>query len=568
MMRTVLKSVAALSALALGVAACSSSTSSGSGNSNKAAATTGKTLVIESTPLSPMTDNFNPLSSTSTGYVTNSTALYNEPLYIFNNVRPTQAPIPILASGAPTWSNGGKTVTIPVRAGVKWNDGKPFTASDVAFTFNMIKSHPALYTSGAPTVTSATATSATSVTLNFAKPEYANLFLIGQVYIEPQHVWSTVSNPVTYADPSPVDTGPYMLDKFSPQGYTLKINPLYRAKSTLHVPEIDFPSYNTNANLVPPIQSGQIDFAGNYVSDIEGNYLSKSPDNHTWESGPPYFSDNNVVSLFVNTHKAPLNDAAVRQAISYGINRQQLSVQGETGYEPPITTTSGLMLPVDQTFLDPALANNLPAAGSASKVSSTLTADGYKKVNGKWTKNGKTISFSISDPVPYSDYYTDDQLIARQLNALGFDVKVDGIGNPTVWAGDVANGTFDTTIHWSNQGPSPFEYLDEFMDSSLTAPIGKPAGGDFGRFSDPAAQAAINQFSSSASPTVQAAAITKMEQIMNTQVPVIPLLNGGAWGEFSTRNYTGWPTASNPYMVPVPNTPYLEYTVTQLKPAS
>jgi peptide/nickel transport system substrate-binding protein len=568
MMRTVLKSVAALSALALGVAACSSSTSSGSGNSNKAAATTGKTLVIESTPLSPMTDNFNPLSSTSTGYVTNSTALYNEPLYIFNNVRPTQAPIPILASGTPTWSNGGKTLTIPVRAGVKWNDGKPFSASDVAFTFNMIKAHPALYTSGAPTVTSATATSATSVTLNFAKPEYANLFLIGQVYIEPQHIWSTVSNPVTYSDPTPVGTGPYMLDKFSPQGYTLKVNPLYRAKSTLHVPEIDFPSYDTNANLVPPIQSGQIDWAGNYVTDIEGNYLSKSTENHTWESSAPYFSDNNVVSLFVNTHKAPLSDAAVRQAISYGINRQQLSVQGETGYEPPITTTSGLMLPVDQTFLDPSLANNLPEAGSASKVSSTLTADGYKKVSGKWSKNGKTISFSISDPVPYSDYYTDDQLIARQLNAEGFDVKVDGIGNPTVWATDVANGTFDTTIHWSNQGPSPFEYLDEFMDSSLSAPIGKPAGGDFGRFSDPAAQAAIDQFSSSASPAVQNSAITKMEQIMTTQVPVIPLLNGGAWGEFSTRNYTGWPTAGNPYMVPVPNTPYLEYTVTQLKPAS
>ena len=295
----------------------------------------GKTLVVESTPLSPMTDNFNPLSSTSTGFITNSIALYNEPLYIYNNVRPTEAPIPILASGQPTWSNGGKTVTIPVRSGVKWNDGKPFSASDVAFTFNMIKSHPALYTSGAPAVTSATASSPTSVTLNFAKAEYANLFLIGQVYIEPQHIWSTVSNPVTYTDPKPVGTGPYMLDQFSPQGYTLKINPLYRAKSTLHVPVIDFPSYNTNANLVPPISSGQIDFAGNYVSDIEGNYLSKSPMNHTWESSPPYFSDNNVVSLFVNTHKAPLNDPAVRQAISYGINRQQLSVQGETGYEPP-----------------------------------------------------------------------------------------------------------------------------------------------------------------------------------------------------------------------------------------
>jgi peptide/nickel transport system substrate-binding protein len=566
MMRTVLKSVAALSVLALGVAACGGSSSSPPKKSTTT--TTGKTLVVESTPLSPMTDNFNPLSSTSMAIITNSAGLYNEPLYIFNDFKPTEAPIPVLASGQPTWSNGGKTLTVPIRSGVKWSDGKPFTASDVAFTYNMIKAHPALYTSGAPVVAGATATSPTSVTLTFAKPEYANLYLIGEVYIEPQHIWSTVSNPVTYTDPNPVGTGPYMLDHFSPQGYTLKINPLYRDKSALHVPEIDFPAYNTNANLVPPISSGQIDWAANYVSDIKGNYLSKSPDNTTWLSSVPYFADNNVVSMFLNTTKAPLNDPAVRQAISYGINRQELSIQGETSYEPPVTSTSGLMLPVDNSFLDPSLANNLPSTGSASKVSSILTADGYKKVNGKWTKNGKTISFAVSDPVPYSDYYTDDQLIARQLNAEGFNVKVDGIGNATVWAGDVADGNFDATLHWSNQGPSPFEFLDEWMDSSLTAPVGKVAGGDFGRFSDPAAQAAIAQFSGSSSASVQDAAITKMEQIMTTQVPVVPLLYGGAWSEISTRNYTGWPTASDPYMPPSPQTPYLEETLLHLKPAS
>ena len=49
---------------------------------------------------------------------------------------------------------------------------------------------------------------------------------------------------------------------------------------------------------------------------------------------------------------------------------------------------------------------------------------------------------------------------------------------------------------------------------------------------------------------------------------IVPLLYGGAWAEFSTRNYTGWPSSSNPYMTPVPNTPYLEYTVLQLKPKS
>jgi peptide/nickel transport system substrate-binding protein len=559
-----LKSVVVASALALGVAACSSSSSPSS--SSKTA--TGQTLVIESTPLSPMTDNFNPLSSTSTGFVTNSIALYNEPLYIWNYLKPEESPVPELASGQPTFSNGGKTLTIPVRSGVKWSDGKPFSASDVAFTFNMIKAHPALYTSGAPIVTSATATSATSVTLNFAKPEYANLFLIGQVYIEPQHIWSKVSNPVTYTDPNPVGTGPYMLDKFSPQGYTLKENPYFYDKSSVHVPEIDFPSYNTNANLVPPIQSGSIDWAGNYVADIEGNYLSKSSDNHTWMSSAPYFNDNNVVSLFINTTKAPLNDPAVRQAISYGIDRQQISQQGETGYEPATSSSSGLMLPTDSAYLPASLANDLPAAGDSAKVSSVLTADGWTKSGGKWTKDGKKLAFSISDPIPYSDYYTDDQLIAHQLNALGFDVTVDGIGNATVWAGDVANGSFDTTIHWSNQGPTPFVYYDEWMDSTLSAPVGKPATGDFGRFSDPAAQAALSQYESSSSSGVQSQAITKLANIMSTQVPVVPLLYGGAWAEFSTRHYTGWPTSGNPYMPPVPNTPYLEYTVMHLKPVS
>src|SRR6266851_2466231 len=82
-----------------------------------------------------------------------------------------------------SWSNAGKTLTLTTRTGVKWNDGKPFSAADVAFTFNMLKSNPKLNTNGAPVVTSASAPSATTAVLNFKSSEYANLFLIGQVYI-------------------------------------------------------------------------------------------------------------------------------------------------------------------------------------------------------------------------------------------------------------------------------------------------------------------------------------------------------------------------------------------------
>src|SRR5262249_18617463 len=100
----------------------------------------------------------------------------------------------------------------------------------------------------------------------------------------------------------------------------------------------------------------------------------------------PYATANNVVSLFFNVHKAPLNDPAVRKAVSFGINRQQLSTQAETGYELPITSTSGLLLPSANSFMDPSLANNLPAGGDPPTLPKTLTADGYKKSNGKWPK--------------------------------------------------------------------------------------------------------------------------------------------------------------------------------------
>jgi peptide/nickel transport system substrate-binding protein len=567
MTRKVMKVVALAAVASMGLAACGGS-SGGKASGASGGHATGKPLVVESTPLAPFTDTFNPYSNTDTGYQTQAIGLINEPLYIYNTMKPGEAPIPMLASGQPTWSNGGKTLTVPIRAGVKWSDGKPFTASDVAFTFNMIKKNPKLYTDGAPVVASATATSATSVTLTFAQSEYSNLFSIGQTLIVPAHIWQSVSDPATFADAKPVGTGPFMLSHFSPQGITLTQNPTFRDRSAVRVPEVSFPSYTGNDNLMTPVSTGAIDWAGNDLPNIGSDDLAKSPQNHTYLASTPYFADNNVVGLVFNVTKKPLNDPAVRQAISLGINRQQLSIQGESSYEPAATSAGGLMLPTDSRYLTPSLANDLPKTGDPAKVTSILTADGWTKTAGKWTKNGQHISFSISDPVPYNDYYVDSQLVAHQLNAEGFEVTVDAIANPTAWASDYANGTFDTAIHWSNQGPNPFFYYDGYLDSSLTAPVGKPAAGDNGRFSSAATQAALQQFAGTTSPSVQAQAITKLQQIMATQVPVAPLLYGGAWSETSTRNYTGWPTPSNPYMSPTPTLPYLEYTILQLKPVA
>jgi peptide/nickel transport system substrate-binding protein len=51
-------------------------------------------------------------------------------------------------------------------------------------------------------------------------------------------------------------------------------------------------------------------------------------------------------------------------------------------------------------------------------------------------------------------------------------------------------------------------------------------------------------------------------------VPAIPLLYGASWAEWSTKDYTGWPTQSDAYSDPGPNPSEVEYVILQLKPVS
>jgi peptide/nickel transport system substrate-binding protein len=559
------RALAAAAVLAVGAAACSSS----GATSGRPAAGQGPPLVVVDNTGQTFAQTFNPYVSTSLGTELNMQSMTYEPLLEFNIMNPAQPPIPWLATGY-AWSDGGKTLTFTIRPGVKFSDGTPMTASDVAFTFNLLMKNTALASQApapSPLPVSATAPDPATAVLTFAHPQYANLFLIASTYVLPEHIWKNVSSPATYADANPVGTGPYELGSYTAQKVTFTQNPYYWQKSRVHVPEVIFPSYVSNTTANPALDSGQIGYAGNDVADIQGNFLGASPDNHTWTSSQPWFAASNVVTLWPNVTTAPLSDPKVRLAVSAGIDRAQLSAQGETGYESPATSSSGLLLPAQNTLLDPAYRDDLSPAGNPGQVSQILTSDGYEMSGGKWMKNGQPIRFSIEDPSSYTDYATDAQLIADQLNSEGFEVSFDGV-QATQWYSDVADGNFQAVLRWSNQGPTPWDYYDLWMDSALSAPIGKPAGGDFGRYDNPQVQSLLALYTATDDTAAQQQVLDKLETVMATQAPVIPLVYGAAWYEYSTRDYTGWPAASNPYIDPVPNAPYMEYTLLHLTPAS
>jgi peptide/nickel transport system substrate-binding protein len=557
MRRTALMGLAVVTALATGLTACSSSGSPSSGSSGKGGSIT---LTIESNPLPSFTDNFNPFLQTSLARAENVTTLIYEPLLEFNVLQPGTIHN-WLATGY-SWSAGGKTLTLSLRTGVKWSDGQAFSSADVAYTFQLIKDNKALNSQGL-TISSVSAPDANTVVLTFPTAQYANLYYIaGSTYIVPKHLWSGVSNPSTYTDPSPVGTGPYTLTNFAATGLTFKKNATYwYGANNLAASQINVPAYSGNTAAELALSNGNIDWAGNQIPNVQQIFVNKNPNaNHT------FFAPANTVTLQINVaNGGPLADPVVRQAISVGIDRNALATEGEYGQENAATSSSGLVLPADNSLVPSQYSNDLKQ--DKAKVTSLLSGDGYTMQGGMWTKGGKQITFNIEDPTSYTDYYADAQLITQQLKSEGFDVSTDGV-TPDKWYSDSANGTFSTIIHWGTVAPTPYAQYQAWLDSTTTAAVGQPASNDYTRYSNPAAQAALTEYAGSNDAATQQDAINKLAQIVSTQLPVIPLLYGAQWDEYSTAKVTNWPTAQNPYMAPSPNDPQIGYILTQIKPAS
>jgi peptide/nickel transport system substrate-binding protein len=547
----------ALSLLGIGVAACGSSATSPSGSSSGSA-----TLTMESSPSGPITRDFNPFSATSADNILGATDMIYEPLLQFNLLKPGTI-YPWLAT-SDTWSNGGRTISFQIRSGVKFSNGSPFTAADVAFVFNLLKKFPAINTNGLP-VTSASSSGSTAV-VNFSSPAYVLLYYIASTPMVDPSIWGKVANPATYADPNPVGTGPYVLSTFSSQGVTLNKNPHYWQAGEPHVAKLDFPAFDSNTSANLALEQGTLDWGGNFVSDIKSAYVAKDPaTNHYWMA--PLQTE----TLIPNLDKFPFNSQAVREAVAVGVDRTVISADGEDNEQPPAIgagTLTGLTLPIDASYLTPQTTQYSTTYNTA-KAKQILEAAGWKMgSNGFFqSPSGQTLAFSIQDPSAYTDFITDDQIMAAELKNAGIDVTVSGV-SVSAWTTNLATGNFQAIAHWGNSGPSPYYLYNNWLNSSLSAPIGGTATGDYERFKSTQADAYLTQFASTDDTATQMADVVGLEKIVATQLPVIPLFYGVAWDEYNTAKFTGWPTPSNQYAPGEPSQPFNEITVLRLRPVS
>jgi peptide/nickel transport system substrate-binding protein len=539
-------------------------TACGGGSSHK----TASKLVIDNESGSTWTCQFNPFNS---AVEITSFAFVYEPLQFVNILKSSTSSNPGKAwlASSSKWSNGFKTLTFTIRKGVKWNDGKPFSAADVAYTFNAMKSDKAidinaLWSADGGPLTNVALKGSDQVVFTFAKAAQPYYYFVADLTpIVPKHIWSTLNqhNLHAYKDTNPVGTGPYKVGSCAPQNIKYTRNPNYwqttPGRSVPAVKEIDYPAFlsNTPANLY--LSQGNAQWGGQYVPNIHSFYISKDPTHrHYWF--PPVLN----VSLFPNLDNPLLSKLAVRKAIAYAIDKPKVGQVGESGYQKP-ANQSGVITPTFQSWFDSSLSQPTYDPGKAQQI---LKSAGYKKgSNGIYQdKSGHPLSFTIKTISGFSDWDSSLQLIAQELKAVGISVTVQD-ENTGPYTSDLQGGKFQLAYAGSGgpaaaPGPSPYYELRGLLFG------GNIGSTNFERYKSASTDALFNQYAG-ATPSKQVQLMHQVQKVMVDDIPFIPVTEGVDWFQYDTSQFTGWPTPSDPYAQPSPYSfPDNGVVLTHLKP--
>lgn len=310
-----------------------------------------------------------------------------------------------------------KQLTIKTRSGIKWSDGTPFSAEDVAFTMNSLRDLGPKVKWGidvSQALEDATATDANTVVLKFKIPSPRFFFFASYkydigIYIVPKHIfqgqdWPTFKH-FDVAKGWPVTTGPWKVVASSLQQKVFDRRESWWAAEQKLAPmpqilrNIWLPAVGEQETAQAQITNNS-DFGGPLQPATFPTVIKQNPKVTTWsgQKSPWGYVDWWPISLYVNNEVKPFDDKDVRWAISHYIDRKQIIEVGYLGAE----TVSTLPMPPYKPLLPyfdavkDLLAKYNTTEFNPKKGDALLAAKGFKKKDGMWEMpDGKPFTLDI-----------------------------------------------------------------------------------------------------------------------------------------------------------------------------
>jgi peptide/nickel transport system substrate-binding protein len=236
--------------------------------------------------------------------------------------------------------NGGRTYTVRLRKGVRWHDGRPLTAADVAFTFDFVarRFHPR-FTPQLSDISRVVAVDRRTVRFELRLPSLGFLDQpLADVPILPRHLWQGLAAGAVPRG-RPVGTGPYRLTRIGrARGYVFRANPNY-FKGRPRVDTIRVPIIRQEARTYRALQQRRVDMLPVPLPVAATKRLGAAFGINI-RRGPSYSG----TALVLNVRRPPFDRPATRRAVAQAIDLGRIiknvgpGAAAEQGYVHPDST--------------------------------------------------------------------------------------------------------------------------------------------------------------------------------------------------------------------------------------
>ncbi len=476
-----------------------------------------------------------------------------------------------LAAEEPTRENGGvaadgTSVTWKLKPGLTWSDGTPFTAADVAFTYEFIV-NPEVATVNAGSyelVESVEALDDTTVQINFKEPNPAwyLVFTGTEGMVLPQHIFKDYNGANGREAPGntlPVGTGPYRVVSFTPGDVIVyEANPNYREADQVAFSRVELKGGGDATSAARAVlQTGDVDYANNL--QVEAAILKQLGAAGQGQIVANFgslveriivnFTDPNQATAAGETSSIEFphpffSDRQVRQAINLAIDRDTIAAQlyGPTG-QP---TTNFLVAP------GPFASGNTRYDYDLEAAAALLDEAGWVDSNGNGTrdKGGQEMEVVFQTSVNPVRQKT-QEIVKQSLEQIGIGVELKSIDASVYFSGDPASR--DTLDRFSadlqmfatgNTNPDPGAYMQTYTCDEIAQKANNWSKGNYARYCNPDYDALWQQAAAELDPAARQELFIQMNDLLINEAAVFPVVHRADVSGVSNRltgiNLTPW----------------------------
>ena len=456
---------------------------------------------------------------------------------------------PILAAEIPSLQNGGlaadaKSVTWKLKPGVKWHDGKPFTADDLVFTCEYAKD-PATAAVSIGVYRDITAEKVDDLTVRLkfkdATPFWANAFVGAYGCILPKHLFAEFKGDKSRDAPNnlkPLGTGPYKFVEFKPGDLIRgEINPDYHMPNRPHFDTVEMKGGGDAVSAARAvIQTGEYDFGWNI--QVEDEILLRLEKGGKGKTA--YATGGDIEFIMINwtdpnveidgerssikTKHPLLSDPAVRKALSLLVDRDavQKHIYGRAGR----TTANYLNGP--EKFVS----KNTSWEFSIEKAVKLLDAAGWKPgADGIREKDGKRLKLLYQTSINGPRQKT-QAIVKQACQKAGIDVELKSVVASVFFSSDVANPDTYSKFYADIEEfqipmtqPDPGLHMRRYHSRNVATKENKWQGQNFPRWINKEYDTAVDAADNETDPVKRAALYIKCNDLMWQDTVVIPVMH-------------------------------------------